>query len=202
MYHSLKLVPLGLIALAGLAAALWWAGITPVSSDEPAARVPGIPLSELDSRLQGAAPEQAEALADGRVTLDEYRDALDLTRACVEAGGLAVTFAEPVGGVVQLSVAAPAGMDPSRSDQIFQSCVTAHLRAVGQAWALQTRPDEPTLQAARDVLGSCLRAAGVAGVPEHPTQAELGTLSARGLTEFGPCSEQAGEQFNLPAFGG
>ncbi|MBI2766791.1 MAG: hypothetical protein HYX53_12900 [Chloroflexi bacterium] len=80
-------------------------------------------------------------------------------------------------------------------------CVDERLRAVRDAWSLQNAPSEAEVQSARDLLGACLRAAGV-DVPEHPTSQELTAARQAYPAEFGPCSASVSDETGLKGFGG
>lgn len=81
---------------------------------------------------------QDETLADGVVTRDELRDAVDAEIACLEAAGLTTT--RPVWNDMlqrydySIRLGRP-GEDTTESERAYEACHQSHLRLVAMEWA-------------------------------------------------------------------
>jgi len=154
-----------LFVLAGVTAACQASGLAG-NPDGPGSSVAAAPT-----------PQEFEAalLEDG-LTFDEYETAFLAFAACAAGFGYELQ-SDPVltsrrNYDYQLGRKLADGESEQRRQDAragFEACRLRYFDAVQRQWAIQTALDETELQAARDHLGACLRAAGY-DAPEHPAQ--------------------------------
>ncbi|HSE46793.1 MAG TPA: hypothetical protein VLA89_15840 [Gemmatimonadales bacterium] len=108
---------------------------------------------------------QADLLADGVLTKDEYEGAIEREGSCMEADGLMVTRrpGEGVGGSTQLDVAAD--LRRMTLDEIraaHTTCVDQYVGRLAIVWAEMHRPTSAELAADEDRFGACMADHGFA----------------------------------------
>lgn len=158
----------------------------------------------LDYPLSFASDQQLEALEDGVVTAAEYERSMLAMVQCMQEQG--IEFEQlPQWDVTNTRmeytyIAGRTMEENAQSARLRDECKLKHIGAVGYVWEQQGAPSEVRLAEARAALGGCLREAGVKGVPEQPTSAELGVFSTQ--EAFWPCAKRVETEFQLPGFAG
>jgi hypothetical protein len=161
------------------------------------------PTEVNDPVMQGAGPDQLEALADGLVTLDERAQAFGRLQDCLAEYGIEVTENAPSDSAgTSVRTSAPTGAEPATTSGQVHDCVGREILAVMRQWDFQNRPSPERLESARGALVSCLRDSGVP-VPDGADAALLNDIALRTApSEFSQCSRAVGEGYGLPGFAG
>lgn len=158
------------------------------SPSMPPMRVASAAAEEAAGAIIDSAPaQQQEQLADGGVSLDEYRDAVDQTRDCLHAAlsaqGVPVEIAEP-----QLSSdryeysysyrvgPKPDGgqLSPDLVSQLDRTCRAQFLEATEDVYQLRARADRAFNDSVRDQLARCLQEVGI----EHRVDGDARDVAA------------------------
>lgn len=163
----------------------------PAASDFP----PGI-LAELQREARG---DEAEVLADGKLTFPEYEKSVLATVDCLNgigSTGVSATLSSS-GTRYHLRFSVPA--DDNEAMIRADECLANHLNAVESAWQFLHRPTETQLTTARQALIACLEGAGI-DVPDEPAPALFVSLAQ--IPEYQKCTTDIQSQFDVPGFGG
>jgi len=150
-------------------------------------------------RVQGS-DEQRAAVADGKVSFEEYEVSVLTYVACLESAGYEVDATLRFQGRYYDVTSSTDGTETELMRDSWSAC-SENFSLILDVWSVQNQPSEAELQAARRALASCLRDRGV-DVNVDPSGKELGDLAASGRPGFAQCSQKVSEEFGLPGFAG
>lgn len=144
---------------------------------------------------------QDEALADGHISFDEYRNAIWATFNCIaEAGYEPMTEPTPdaSGRLLQYAFFSSGGDTALR--EVSRQCADHHSTLVAMAWAIEIRLSDDERQTARSVMNACLVAAGFA--EETVTSATRPEpLIQRDAASFFTCADEVSGKLGVTGAG-
>lgn len=157
MNLSIRLVAISsFVAAATIGSLVLWA-----RADSPAAADPSLPsASDYSATAVGsAAGDQARALSDGEITLEELNDATSNVAACLRDAGVTVEVV-PGAGLRPATLHTTAGRtlaDASGVGATLNACRAEHIDAVETAWALQqAHSSSDEISAAHQMVSECI----------------------------------------------
>lgn len=191
------------------------------------AEVPPLSLSpqEVAQASANASTSQKEILSDGVITFAEYESAIFAAVQCYNDAGVRISeYPTKQGGAPVLGPKLthrgeyqyipqfPAGTGQQSATDITNRCERDIVGVIRPLWLDHVSPTQQEVQAARDEMASCLRAAGL-DAPQHPSQQELLRVAfppsgqpPAGKIVLPPayenCAAKAADQLGLPSFTG
>jgi len=199
-------------------------GSVPSSKDDPRPSIDEFRLSatQLKASLSSASDFEKPLLADGVLTFQEYEQATLAAIRCFKDAGFTIGPGDgpevPEGtegprltkrGKYTYNPISPPNYSSAQFEVVVSECHDKHTGTIDFFWAVKTAPTDQELQAARRLIGDCLREQG-REVPVQPTSIELAKIAypPDGKPQPGQappesyvaCARAVTEEFDLPGF--
>ena len=170
-------------------------------SGKSAGTAQGLNSIALRELRKDAGDEQAAMLEDGKISFDEYEQAILPTIRCISNAG--ITVGPPELKYQRKYYWYDWEIPGDRADQLFPKldACTSNWQPVVDGWYLENAPAEEDIASGRRALVTCLRDAGI-DIPTQPTEQDFARFRSSPSRDFIGCTEKVREEFGLIGFAG